>query len=470
MDIACLENTSLLIGKTDKTLYSFGLSASICSDPDLVIQVSCGRDHSLVLKEDGLVDAWGNIYSLDSNKMQRPPAGLRSIKYISAGEKHGLAIESIQNSVIAWGSNEYGQSTVPNSIAGIEYINQPVAKVAAGYKHSLALMESGTVISWGDPVGMPPSSLLNKIVTDLSTKGSHSLALINDGTVIAWGQITNLNGDSVLYTDASFLVPQNLSNVTKISAGFSHCLVLQSDGTVVAWGDNTYGQCNVPVGLTDVCSICAGYKHSLVIKNDGSIVGWGDNTYGQCSWSQLSNYQSGVVTPKVEAYGQSSYILTRGGDLYSYGQNGSIMSNNTLVDTNVQDFKVFDSNDVDSNAIYTPPSVGLFLSKDNSNNLANISLGQLIDGIANKYTIELWFYPVGSQTGRTLLADVFSNNQTNFVLAWFNNEGTGAGTGFKFGFYGRKRSYGPMCALSYSSYQWYTQSAEILHQINGTMF
>jgi hypothetical protein len=460
MDIACLENTSLLIGKTDRILYSFGFSPTICSDPDLVIQVSCGRDHSLVLKEDGLVDAWGNIYSLTENTMHRPPAGLRGIKYISAGEKHGLAVESIHNSVIAWGSNEYGQSNVPESIAGIEYLNEPVAKVGAGYSYSLALMESGTILAWGDIVGQPPSSLSTKTVVDISTKGKHSLALIDDGTVIGWGQITNLDASSVIHTDAGSIIPVGLNNVTKISAGFSHCLALKSDGTVVAWGDNTYGQCNVPSGLNNVYSICAGYKHSLVIKNDGSIVGWGDNTYNQCSWSQLSHVQSGAIQPKVEAYGQTSYVLTRGGDLYFCGTSGSINSTSTLVDSNVQDFRVFDSSDVTfSSNVYTPPSVGLYLNSNNSSNLDNFFIGSLGNGYAVSYTIELWFYPIGNQNGKTLLADTFANNQCSFALAWFNNEGTGAGSGFKFGFYGRKRIYVGCTLNYYTSYQWYTQSA-----------
>jgi len=411
MNIACSLNGSFVIGKKDTTLYFFGdVPKGICSDPDLVSKVYSSRDHHIALMEDGTINAWGNIYSTESGKMHRPPAGLCAVVHVAIGELHGLAVEKRNKSVISWGSNEHGQCNVPESIAGIEYVNQPVALVAAGYRHSIALMESGLVLSWGDAVGIPPSSLSGKVIVDISTKGEHSLALINDGTVIAWGRISNLDASTVIYSDASNAVPNNLTDVTKISAGFSHCLALKSDGTVVAWGDNTYGQCNIPAGLNNVHSICAGYKHSLVIKNDGSIVGWGDNTYNQCSWDQLSNYQSDAIQPKVEAYGQTSYVLTRGGDLYFYGTSGSITSNNTLVDTNVQDFKVFDSSDVDSNAIYTPPSVGLLLDKNNSNNLSNFSTVSLVDGIAQTCTIELWFYPVGDQTGRTLLADVLSNH------------------------------------------------------------
>ena len=48
-----------------------------------------------------------------------------------------------QTSVIAWGDNSRGQSTVPAGLG-------EVVAVAAGHEHSLALKADGTVASWGD--------------------------------------------------------------------------------------------------------------------------------------------------------------------------------------------------------------------------------------------------------------------------------------------------------------------------------
>jgi len=99
--------------------------------------------------------------------------------------------------VVAWGSNEYGQTIVPNALTN-------VTAIAAGSDHSLALTTEGQVVAWGR----------------------------ND-----YGQ-TNL--------------PSSLSNVVAIAAGSSHNLALTAEGRVVAWGNNWAGQTTVPSGLSNV--------------------------------------------------------------------------------------------------------------------------------------------------------------------------------------------------------------------------
>jgi alpha-tubulin suppressor-like RCC1 family protein len=62
-------------------------------------------------------------------------------KRIEAGEYHSLALKS-DGTVAAWGLNNNGQCNVP------EGLNSVVA-VAAGNAHSLALKSDGTVAAWG---------------------------------------------------------------------------------------------------------------------------------------------------------------------------------------------------------------------------------------------------------------------------------------------------------------------------------
>ena len=52
------------------------------------------------------------------------------------------ALASVGGTVVAWGGNAYGQSTVPGGLSG-------VTAIAAGLDHSLALMSDGTVVAWG---------------------------------------------------------------------------------------------------------------------------------------------------------------------------------------------------------------------------------------------------------------------------------------------------------------------------------
>ncbi|WP_212963256.1 cadherin-like beta sandwich domain-containing protein [Cohnella xylanilytica] len=248
--------------KSDGSVVAWGNNSNgQCNVPSGLtgaVDVVAGNGHNLALKSDGTVAAWGYNGDGQSNV----PSGLTGVKAIAAGTLHSLILKS-DETVVAWGHNGYGQSNVPSGLTG-------VAAIAAGYFHSLALKSDGTVVAWGanEPSNVP--SGLTGVVA-IAAGDFHSLALKSDGTVVAWGD--NLYGQSV--------VPSGLTGVVAIAAGYSHSLALKSDGTVVAWGYNSYGQSNVPAGLTGVVAIAAGSYHSLALKSDGTVVAWGYNNYGQ---------------------------------------------------------------------------------------------------------------------------------------------------------------------------------------------
>ena len=62
---------------------------------------------------------------------------------IAAGTHHSLAIK-FDGSVVAWGQNANGQTDIPASATN------GVVAVAGGYYHSLALKADGSVVGWGD--------------------------------------------------------------------------------------------------------------------------------------------------------------------------------------------------------------------------------------------------------------------------------------------------------------------------------
>jgi hypothetical protein len=189
------------------------------------------------------------------------PGGLTNVVAIAAGYLHSLALKA-DGTVVAWGDNLFGQSTVP---AGLTQ----VVAVSGGVYHSLALTAEGTVVKWGQDSGSVPAGLTNAVA--LAAGHSHDLALKADGTVIAWG--------GTLYGEAS--VPPGLGNVVAVGAGVFHSLALKADGTVVAWGDNRAGQTNVPPDLTNAVAIACGDLHSLALRADGTVTAWGANSVGQ---------------------------------------------------------------------------------------------------------------------------------------------------------------------------------------------
>jgi hypothetical protein len=186
---------------------------------------------------------------------------------VAGGGGQSLALLN-NGTVIAWGQNSYGQGSVPTNLAG-------VTMIASGWYHNVALLTNGNLTAWGlNAAGLYnlttiPADATNVAV--ISAQALHSLALRSNGTVVAWGY--SPQGETN--------VPSGLSNVVAIAAGYQHNLAAKEDGTVVAWGNNSDGQCNVPAGLSNVWDVAAGVAHSLALKKDGTVVTWGRNTCGE---------------------------------------------------------------------------------------------------------------------------------------------------------------------------------------------
>jgi alpha-tubulin suppressor-like RCC1 family protein len=296
--------------------------------------IAAGWHHSLALKYDGTVVAWGKNTSGQSTV----PAGLSGVKAISGGELHSLALKS-DGTVVAWGDNTFGQADVPAGLNGVKAIS-------AGRNHSLALKNDGTVVRWGLTLGATQDTVTNGLsgVTAISAGNGHCLALKNDGTVVAWGNNQARQSD----------VPAGLSGIIAIFAAYDNSLALKNDGTVVAWGawgnpityggattsiasgkffdlalknDSTVvllksdGKLTVPAWLTGVSAIAAGQSHVLALKNDGTVVAWGDNTFGQSIFTGVLNNITAIASSRSEPGSSHSLALKNDGTVVAWGDN-----------------------------------------------------------------------------------------------------------------------------------------------------
>jgi len=85
--------------------------------------------------------------------------------------------------VVAWGSDDYGQTNVPVTLTNS-------TAIAGGIYDSLAVRNDGSVLGWGfNSAGQAnsPAGLSN--VTAIAAGYYHSLALRDDGSVAVWGAI-----------------------------------------------------------------------------------------------------------------------------------------------------------------------------------------------------------------------------------------------------------------------------------------
>ncbi|MBM3903334.1 MAG: hypothetical protein FJ379_14810 [Verrucomicrobia bacterium] len=202
--------------------------------------------------------------------------------------------------VLAWGTNQFGQTNVPFSVGDS-------ISLAAGYGHSAALAETGRVIPWGtNDLGqlLVPADATNLV--SLSAGASQTMGLRTDGTVVHWG--TNA------YPGAP--KPESLDHVVEISQGYFHSVALRDDGTVVCWGDDTFGQCQVPENIGRIVTIAAGGLHTLALTADGKVVAWGGNHAGQCEVPKDLE-EAGLVA----AGGNHSIAILRNGAVVAWGDN-----------------------------------------------------------------------------------------------------------------------------------------------------
>lgn len=200
-----------------------------------VISVAAGGGHSLALKGDGTVLAWGyngygqtgdaatiksnTVYPFIVTFSDPPRLDVRIVK-IAAGGSHSLALDS-DGYIWGWGYNYFGQlgngksganvySAVPEKIPTLQI--DPSSLIATGLEHSLAYDPvSDTLYAWGFNLygqlgnGTTVNSSVPVVIDNFSLKildgtlpaslvasGHHSHARKTDGSWWSWGD--NVSG------------------------------------------------------------------------------------------------------------------------------------------------------------------------------------------------------------------------------------------------------------------------------------
>ena len=231
-----------------------------------ITDITAGGYHSICLKNDGSVWAWGsNRYgqlgdrtNTYSRNIPASVPGLTNIIAIAAGSSHSIALKK-DGTVWAWGRNKSGQlgngttsdQNIPGSIPGLS----SVIAIAAGDSHSIAIKEDGSVWTWGEnnygQLGNGTTSDQNipgcvpelSNVIAIASGYAHTIALKKDGTVWSWGRNYSAelgDGTTTLRKFPSYV--SGISNVTAIAAGCNHSFALTNDGTTWTWGASDFGQ------------------------------------------------------------------------------------------------------------------------------------------------------------------------------------------------------------------------------------
>ncbi|MBN2084619.1 MAG: hypothetical protein JW748_05290 [Anaerolineales bacterium] len=254
----------------------------------------------------------GNGTILGSSLPQPVSRMTGGVKSIAAGWSHACALLS-GGGLECWGSNTKGQlgdGTTTESLSPVAVLGlaEGVKAVAAGHRHTCALMETGGVKCWGENAsgGLGDGTTINRSipvdvpgleagVKAVAAGAGHTCALMQDGSVKCWGW--NPSGQLGNGTQTNGLLPGDVGGlsgpVRAVAAGDQHTCALLEDGSAACWGANASGQLgdgsrirsSVPAGVKGLYSaavqLTAGGAHTCVRLEGGGAACWGDDQSGQ---------------------------------------------------------------------------------------------------------------------------------------------------------------------------------------------
>lgn len=318
-----------------------------------VKSVAAGTSHGVALKSDGTVVAWGLNSSGqlgDGTTVQKlfPVAvklangtALSDITQIACGATHSLALKS-DGTVWAWGANASGQlgdgTTTDKLVATQVKTNAStfltgVVSIAGGAAHSAGAKSNNTIWCWGlnssgqlgnnatkassfpvqvvtstgalagNQVFCGANNTFGLVGTQLYGWGLNSNGQLSDGTTTSPRKVAVKS----MYPASPPFVPSPVpvTDVRKVAGGNAHtaAIIAGTGGNgyysyINTWGLNTSGQLGIgstsqrtyPVSpsLVDVPltgDVVTGASHTVSSFSDGAVWSWGSNNAGQLAQS-----------------------------------------------------------------------------------------------------------------------------------------------------------------------------------------
>ena len=359
-------------------------------------QVATGIHHTCAVLTDATLRCWGfsgdgqagygNTSTIgdDETPASAGPVNLgagRTVRALAAGDYHTCAVLD-DGSVRCWGyafdgqlgygnRNRIGDTETPDSAGAVE-IGGTATAIAAGNRHTCALLAGGTVRCWGlgeagqlgagqlgnaarvaigdteTPTSVNPVDFgSGHTAKAITAGGGHSCAILEDNTVRCWG--SNTNGQLGYADTSAVLSPSTVGSVNlgggrtakAISAGDTHTCAVLDDHSIRCWGLNDVGQLGtgdttsigddeppgsvapVDLGGRTATAISAGGNqllsegHTCAVLDNGTVRCWGAGVSGKLGYAAVGNVgdneSPGSVGPVDLGAGRTATAISAGG-------------------------------------------------------------------------------------------------------------------------------------------------------------
>jgi alpha-tubulin suppressor-like RCC1 family protein len=269
-------------------------------------------------------------------------------KKVAEGSGHTLLLQD-DGVVLGFGESVYGSLATP---AGTFLrkptpipLPRPAIDIATAKWSGFALLDDGTVYSWGSDedfvLGRPlpganrpavkgspiPAPIAGLPKVTRLTGSMHTVAAITEsGDLWMWGIVVNNRRSAPIRAD----LPRRIEGLPPLAAfsmnertypGVTHKLALGRDGSVWAWGYNSMGQLgdsttepsDVPkrINIPPVASLAAGGNNSVAVLTDGTVRVWGGND--SSTMGNGANVQGSVNSTPVPLAGITGAVAAAAG-------------------------------------------------------------------------------------------------------------------------------------------------------------